>query len=102
VYSEVDIEGAILAIKNFEYRSLRKAASAFGVPNANLQRRMSGRKSRATAYEAEQILLPAEKKTSTRWSTRLICTRLPDSPALPIEIAKNVGDMIEACKCLRD
>jgi hypothetical protein len=60
VYNEVDIQKAISAIKNNEYRSIRKAALAFNVPNATLQGRMSGRKSRATAHETQQVLSAAE------------------------------------------
>jgi len=66
VYSEVDIQKAISAIENNEYRSIRKAALAFNVPNATLQGRMSGRKSRATAYETQQVLSAAEEKTLSR------------------------------------
>jgi hypothetical protein len=36
VYSEADIQKAISAIKNNEYRSIRKAALVFNVPNATL------------------------------------------------------------------
>jgi hypothetical protein len=60
VYSEVDIQKAISGTKNNEYRSIRKAALAFNVLNATLQGRMSGRKSRATAHETQQVLSAAE------------------------------------------
>jgi phage portal protein BeeE len=90
VYSEAEIQKAISAIKNNEYRLIRKAALAFNVPNATLQGRMSGRKSRTIAHEAEQIISPAKEKTLARWITRLIRTAFPTLPALAIEIAKEI------------
>ena len=48
VYSEVDIQIAILALKDKAYVSIRKAAVAFNVPCPTLRRRISGRDSRAT------------------------------------------------------
>jgi hypothetical protein len=90
VYSEVDIQKAISAIKNNKYRSIRKAALAFNVPNATLQGRMSGRKSRATAHETQQVLSAAEEKTLSRWVTRLTRTGFPASPALAIEMAEEI------------
>jgi hypothetical protein len=51
---------------------------------------MSGRKSRTIAYEAEQILSPAEEKTLARWIARLTRTGFPASPALAIEMAKEI------------
>jgi hypothetical protein len=90
VYSEADIQKAISAIKNNEYYSIRKAALAFNVPNATLQGRMFGRKSRTIAHEAEQILSPAEEKTLARWITRLTRTGFPASPALAIEMAEEI------------
>ena len=65
-YTEVDIQTAILAIKNKEFASIRKAAVAFNVPYPTLRGRMSGRNSRATAHEAEQLLSPAEENTLSR------------------------------------
>jgi len=90
VYSEVDIQKAISAIKNNEYRSIHKAALAFNVPIATLQGRMSGRKSRATAHETQQVLSAAEEKTLSRWITRLTRTGFPASSALAIEIAEEI------------
>ena len=88
VYSEANIQKALSAIKNQEYSSIRKAALAFNIPNATLQSRMSGRKSRTEAHEAEQILSNAEEKTLARWITRLTRTGFPASPALAIEIRR--------------
>jgi hypothetical protein len=90
VYSEANIQKALSAIKNQEYSSIRKAALAFNIPNATLQSRMSGRKSRTEAHEAEQILSNAEEKTLARWITRLTRTGFPASPALAIEMAEEI------------
>jgi len=59
-YSEADIQAAILAIKNKQYPSIRKAAAALNIPYPTLRGRMSGRKSRSSAHETEQILSAAE------------------------------------------
>jgi len=90
VYREADIQKAICALKNNEFRSIRKAAIAFNVPNTTLQGRMSGRTSRTTAHELEQILSPAEEKTLARWITRLTRTGFPASPALAVEMAEEI------------
>jgi hypothetical protein len=84
-YSGANIQKAISANKNDEFRSIRKAALAFNVPNATLQGRMSGRKMCTTAHGADQILSAAEEKTLDRWITRLTRTGFPASPALAIE-----------------
>ncbi|GAB7336127.1 hypothetical protein MBLNU13_g08914t1 [Cladosporium sp. NU13] len=89
-YSEADIQNAISALRNNEYRSIRKAAVAFNVPNTTLQGRMSGRTSRSTAHESEQVLSPAEEKTLARWITRLTRTGFPASPALALEMAEEI------------
>jgi hypothetical protein len=89
-YSEADIQKAISALKNNEFRSIRKAAVAFNVPNTTLRGRMSGRTSRSTAHESEQILSPAEEKTFARWVTHLTRTGFPASPALAIEMAEEI------------
>jgi hypothetical protein len=89
-YSEADIQKAISALKNNEFRSIRKAAVAFNVLNTTFQGRMSGRTSRSIAHESEQILSPAEEKTFARWITRLTRTGLPTSPALAIEMAEKI------------
>ena len=82
VYNEVDIQKAISAIKSNEYRSMHKAALTFNVPNATLvlQGRMPGRKSRATAHEAERIFSAAEEKTIARCITRLTRTGFQPRP----------------------
>jgi hypothetical protein len=90
VYSEANIQKAICALKNNEFRSIRKAAIAFNVPNTTLQGRMSGRTSRTTAHELEQVLSPAEEKTLARWITRLTRTGFPASPALAVEMAEEI------------
>ena len=90
VYSEVDTQKAISAIKNNEYRSIRKAALMFNIPNATLQGRMSGRKSRATAHETQQVLSAAREQTLFRWITRLTRTGFPASPALAVEMAEEI------------
>ncbi|KAM0710636.1 hypothetical protein Q7P35_001374 [Cladosporium inversicolor] len=89
-YTEIDIQTAISAIKNKEFASIRKAAIAFNVLYPTLRSRMSGRNSRATAHEAEQLLSPAEENTLSRWVTRLTRTGFPASPALVIEMAEEI------------
>jgi len=89
-YSEADIQKAISALKNNEYRSIWKAAVAFNVPNTTLQGRMSGRTSRSTAHESEQVLSPAKEKTLARWIMRLTRTGFPASPALALEMALEI------------
>jgi hypothetical protein len=46
--------------------SIYKAALVFNVANASSQGRMTERKSRATAHEAEQILSTSKEKTLAR------------------------------------
>ncbi|KAI7722002.1 hypothetical protein KC353_g885 [Hortaea werneckii] len=89
-YSEADIQAAILAIKNKDYPSVRKAAIALKVPYPTLLGRMSGRKSRSAAHETEQILSPTEEKTLSRWVTRLTRGGFPASPALVVEMAEEL------------
>lgn len=80
LYSETDVKAAILAIKNKQYSSIRKAAAAFNIPYPTLRGRMSGRKSRSIAHEAEQILSAAEEKTLWQWITRSYTRRISCVP----------------------
>lgn len=90
VYTEVDIQAAISAIKNREHTSIRQAATAFKVRYSTLRGRMSGRNSRAVAHETEQLLSTAEESTLSRWITRLTRTGFPASPALVMEMAEEI------------
>jgi hypothetical protein len=62
VYSKVDIQKAISAIKNNEYRSIRKAALAFNIPNATLQGRMSGRNRVLQLMKHSKSFQPPKKR----------------------------------------
>jgi len=89
-YSEADVQAAISAIKYKQYPSIRKAAAAFNVPYPTLRGRASGRKSRSSAHEIEQILSAAEEKTLSRWVTRLTRGGFPATPALVVEMAEEI------------
>jgi len=84
VYTELDVQKAISAVKKRQYSSIRTAAAAFNIPNTMLRNRMSGRNSRATAHESEQLLSNVEEKTLVRWITRLTRTGFPAYPALAL------------------
>ena len=90
VYSEADIQKAISAIKNNEYRSIHKAALAFNFPNAALQGCISGCELHTTAHETQQVLSAAKEKTLSQWDTRLTHTGFPALPALAIEMAEEI------------
>jgi hypothetical protein len=90
VYTEVDIQAAISAIKNREYTSIRQDATAFKVPYSTLRGRMSGRNSRAVAHETEQLLSTAEESTLSRWITRLTRTGFPAPSALVMKMAEEI------------
>lgn len=88
--SRSPIDSAILAYTLNQYPSIRQCALAFQVPYATLKHRMSGRTSRARANEYKQILSNAEEDALVRCITRLTRTGFPASPALTLEIAKEI------------
>ena len=90
VHTKADVQSAVSALESNEFTSICKAARVFNVLNTTLQDRMSGRSSRATAHELEQILSTTEEKTLVRWVTRLTRTRFPASPALAVQMAEEI------------
>ena len=90
LYSEEDIQKAIISWKNKEFRSIRATAIHFKVPVQTLRDRMAGRKTKTAAHEEAQLLSNAEEKTLERWITRLTSTGYPATPALVIETAEQI------------
>jgi len=90
INKEERMQAAILALKNKEFQSLRKAAHHFQVPRSTLCDRVNGKSTRAQAHENEQILSTPEERTLVRWIKRLTATGFPVSPALLREMAQEV------------
>jgi hypothetical protein len=85
---EEQVQSAISAFRNQEYKSVRAAAAAFNISHRTLTRRLAGGLSRAQAKEMVQILSNAEEKTLVRWVKRYTCAGSPITPALLIEMAE--------------
>ena len=62
-YTEEDITNALNALVNGEFKSLRRAALVFQIPEITLQKRAQKRKSRIESYVSQQILTPIEEST---------------------------------------
>jgi hypothetical protein len=88
--SEANVQAAILAYRKGEYTSIRATARTFNVSYATLHARLSGRTSRSHAHESAQILSKPEEETIVRWISRLTRTGFPASPALVVEMAKEI------------
>jgi hypothetical protein len=87
---EANIQAAINAYQNEEYKSVRAAARAFSVPASTVHARLAGRTSRSRAHETAQILSNPEEQTLVRWILRLCRTGFPASPALVVEMAEEI------------
>jgi hypothetical protein len=85
---EEQVQSAISAFRNQEYKSVRAAAAAFNISHRTLTRRLAGGLSRAQAKEMVQILSNAEEETLVRWVKRYTCAGSPITPALLIEMAE--------------
>lgn len=88
--NEERIQAALLALKNNEFSSFRKAAAYFQVSRSTLSNRAKGMPTRAQAHEHEQILTKPEEGTLVRWVKRLNLTGFPISPALLRQMAQEV------------
>ena len=71
---------AIIAYRNREYPSIRATTRAYRVPPTTLYRYLNGGVSRATSYESEQYLSPAEEKILIKYILRLDSLGNPISP----------------------
>ena len=89
-YSESDIYSAVAAYHSKKYKSIRACAHAFGIPYTTFQGRVAGRISRSRSHYSMLILSIAEEKTLVRWITNLTSTGFPATPALAIEMAKEI------------
>ena len=85
---ELRIQAAIIDIQNQIYKSSRKVARAYNIPDSTLRNRMAGRNTRKNSRESQQILSNIEEKTLVRWITRLTCAGFPASPSLVMQLQK--------------
>ena len=69
-YTEEDVTNALNALVNGEYRSIRRAALAFGIPSSTLHNRRRKPKSRKESHVSQQILTPIEESTLENWIYR--------------------------------
>jgi hypothetical protein len=69
-YTEEDVNNALNALVNGEYRSIRQAALAFGIPSLTLHNRRRKSKSRKESHVSQQLLTPIEESTLENWIYR--------------------------------
>jgi hypothetical protein len=70
LYTEEDVTNALNALVNGEIKSLRRVASAFGIPSSTLQDRLQKQKSRSEGHVVQQLLTPVEETTLENWIYR--------------------------------
>ena len=58
---EANIQAAVKAYREEEFKSVRAAALAFSIPASTLQARLAGTTSRSRAHESAQILSNTEE-----------------------------------------
>jgi len=63
LYTEEDVTIALNALVNGEFKSLRRAALVFQIPETTLRKRAQKRKSRIESHVSQQILTPIEEST---------------------------------------
>jgi len=66
-YTEEDVTNALNALVNGEYKSLRRAALVFRIPESTLRKRARKQKSRIMSHVSQQLLTPIEKITLENW-----------------------------------
>ena len=87
---EANIQAALQGYQKGEYQFVCATARAFSVPASTLRTWLASTTLRLQAHESAQILSNAEENTLTRWILRLCRTGFPASPALVVEIAKEI------------
>jgi phage portal protein BeeE len=70
LYTEEDVTNALNALVNGEIKSIRRAASAFGIPSSTLQDRLQKRESRIEGHVSQQLLTSVEETTLENWIYR--------------------------------
>ena len=90
VLFEAAVQAAITEYQSTSCRSIRTVATAFGISDRTLRRRLQDTKSRSMAHEYRQALSPAEKHVLFKWITHLTRTRFPISPGLAQQMAEQI------------
>jgi hypothetical protein len=68
---EIDLTEAMLEFKAGNFRSIRSAASAYGLPYTTLRDRLRGAQSRQEAHRNQQLLTMEEEKALVRFCIKL-------------------------------
>lgn len=89
-YTAEDLTEAMISYRAGEYDSLRKCASAFGIPVTTLSKRLRDRKDRILAHENQQSLTSTEESTLVKWVSRLSKGGFPISLPLTLELAEEI------------
>lgn len=71
VQQEEALKQAAKGLNEGRFKSLRRAAEAYGVHYSTLHRRMKGSTSRRKAHIKQQLLSPADEKAIVRWIVRM-------------------------------
>ena len=69
-YTEEDVTNALNALVNGEYKSIRRAALVFQIPESTLRYRLQKPKSRKESHVSQQTLTPIEESTLENWIYR--------------------------------
>jgi hypothetical protein len=70
LYTEEDITNALNALVNGEYKSIRRAALVFQIPESTLPYRLQKPKSRKESHVSQQPLTPIKESTLENWIYR--------------------------------
>lgn len=90
VYTEAQLQAALSNTRENRGQSIRATTAAYAVPESTLRNRLAGHTSCSSAHEHRQNLSSAEEKTLVRWLSNLTRAGFPASPALLVELAKEV------------
>ena len=66
-YTEEDVTNALNALVNGEYKSIRRAALVFQIPELTLRYRLQKPKSRKESHVSQQTLTPIEESILENW-----------------------------------
>jgi hypothetical protein len=91
-YTEEDVQNAIAALRNSEYSSISRCATAFNIPRKTLSNRLRKIKTRIQSHEKQQILTSIEEEELAIWISNASKLGVPT----PLPLVKNLAEEIQS------
>ena len=98
LYTEEDVTNALNALVNGEYKSIRRAALVFQIPESTLQYRLQKPKSRKESHVSQQTLTPIEESTLENWIYRAAKLGAP----ITLKLVKILASEIQSKRISKD